>query len=579
MGPDSRLLEVSDRFPALTGAVVLILILAAALGALWVARRALGRCGSSTAVKAKLETPAPLEIVVQKDATPTKGSSAAVDPASLVLETPIGSGGQGGVWLARDGSTGKQLALKQIRKGRLASLKKRANVTASNCQWLLEREALLACSDHPFVTSCLATFQDDASLYFALELAPGGDLFSLLHLSEHGRLPEEQARFYTGCVALALQHIHDQGYLYCDVKLENVLLSPDGYAQLCDFGLAKKRPQAAPQHRLWPSFLGDRAPPRVFTKCGTDQYAPPEVVYGEGRSVGADWWALGVLLHEMLTGHSPFEGHGMKEIFTRIAEYAKGGEGSREALKAELLEDAAGLSDAGADFTMGLLNATEAQRLGCASDGRRESFEKLQGHDWFQPIAWSKMLARELAAPYLPLAAAADDVKEAATDATPPATPVPSKAVGGAAAPKLSRASTEAISEVSSSGSTSSPSGGSSHSVGDDEDSRRGSGGEKTTKNTPNGSPEAEEAPDANEPIRALFDPKRGVLRERPYDAALWEDLFDPFGPRLPGNLTEAFAQHAQHAQPAVEQPPPAPTEDKQVAPSSTSGTAAFVSV
>lgn len=174
MGPDSRLLEVSDRFPALTGAVVLILILAAALGALWVARRALGRCGSSTAVKAKLETPAPLEIVVQKDATPTKGSSAAVDPASLVLETPIGSGGQGGVWLARDGSTGKQLALKQIRKGRLASLKKRANVTASNCQWLLEREALLACSDHPFVTSCLATFQDDASLYFALELAPGG---------------------------------------------------------------------------------------------------------------------------------------------------------------------------------------------------------------------------------------------------------------------------------------------------------------------------------------------------------------------------------------------------------------------
>lgn len=69
------------------------------------------------------------------------------------------------------------------------------------------------------------------------------------------------------------------------------------------------------------------------TQCGTDQYAPPEVVYGEGRSVGADWWALGVLLHEMLTGHSPFEGHGMKEIFTRIAEYAKGGEGSREALK------------------------------------------------------------------------------------------------------------------------------------------------------------------------------------------------------------------------------------------------------
>merc|ERR1719181_194860 len=132
------------------------------------------------------------------------------------------------------------VALKQLRKGRLASLKKHANVTPATCQWLIERDALLACGDHPFATTCLATFQDEHSLYFALELAAGGDLFSLLDSSEHGRLIENHARFYTGCVALALHHIHECGFLYCDVKLENVLLTQDGYVRLCDFGLAKK---------------------------------------------------------------------------------------------------------------------------------------------------------------------------------------------------------------------------------------------------------------------------------------------------------------------------------------------------
>jgi hypothetical protein len=153
-----------------------------------------------------------------------------------------------------------------------------------------------------------------------------------------------------------------------------------------------------------------------------------------------------------------------------------------------------------------------------------------------------------------------------------------------AAAPKLSRASTEVYSEVSSDGAVSPSTASSSHSASDDEGGRRGSGGEKTLvagfdqgASKPQGfAPESAEASDGHEPIRALFDPKRGVLRERPYDAGLWEDLFEPFGPRLPGNLTAAFAHHAQ---PAADVPPPASMVHKQAAPSTTTDATAFVSV
>ena len=116
-----------------------------------------------------------LEAVVDEYAAGA-ASDVQLDVTTIVAERPIGSGGQGGVWLAHDPSSGKRCALKQLRKGRLAALKKVGNVKKETCQWLIERDALLQCGHHPFVTTCYATFQDDQSLFFALELASGGEL-------------------------------------------------------------------------------------------------------------------------------------------------------------------------------------------------------------------------------------------------------------------------------------------------------------------------------------------------------------------------------------------------------------------
>jgi len=298
-----------------------------------------------------------------------------VDIEQIAPERPIGMGGQGGVWLALDPTSGVRCAVKQIRKGRLSALPKKAATRA-----LVEREALLEVGHHPFITTCYATFQNESSLFFAIELAPGGDLFGLLDMHPHG-LPEVQAKFYCTCVALALRHVHAHGWVYRDVKLENVLIDADGYVKICDFGFAKKA-----------------ASSRTFTKCGTDEYAPPEVVSGRGRSCAADWWALGILLHEMLTGRPPFEGSSAEEVFRSISEFSNGGSQAAERLQRAVLKAAEQISDTAAAFMMGLLTARESERIGAGPAG----FQQVMQHHWFKDVDWLKTLRREVTAPWVP---------------------------------------------------------------------------------------------------------------------------------------------------------------------------------
>merc|ERR1712079_681807 len=112
-------------------------------------------------------------------------------------------------------------------------------------------------------------------------VALGGELFQLMN--SVGPFLENQCQFYGGSLALALAHMHRHGYMYRDVKPENLLLSRSGHLKLCDLGLAKR---------------GKRG----WTLVGTPEYVAPEVIRGEGATASVDWWQLGVLLFEMSTG-------------------------------------------------------------------------------------------------------------------------------------------------------------------------------------------------------------------------------------------------------------------------------------
>merc|ERR1712224_417273 len=140
--------------------------------------------------------------------------------------------------------------------------------------------------DHPFIVNVLTTFQDEKRLFMLIEFVNGGELFA--HLRLEGRLPNDHAKFFAGEIILAFAYLHTLNIIYRDLKPENCVIDAEGHLKLCDFGFAK-----IVEEKTW-------------TICGTPEYICPEIVQSKGHGKGADWWALGILLFEMLAGYPPF---------------------------------------------------------------------------------------------------------------------------------------------------------------------------------------------------------------------------------------------------------------------------------
>ena len=114
------------------------------------------------------------------------------------------------------------------------------------------------------------------------------------------------ARFYAAEIVLVLEHLHEHqgGIAYRDLKPENLLLDEDGHIRLVDFGFAKKLGNNA-----------DDRPVETYTLCGTPEYLAPEVIHNKGHTSAVDWWALGILIYEFLTGYPPFWHQNPIEIY------------------------------------------------------------------------------------------------------------------------------------------------------------------------------------------------------------------------------------------------------------------------
>lgn len=194
----------------------------------------------------------------------------------------------------------KVFALKILRKAEVIKLKQIDHVRD-------ERRILSDVAGHPFITELITTFSDHDSLYMLLDYVPGGELFS--YLRRHRRFPEEWAQFYAAEIVLVLEYLHDDqgGVAYRDLKPENLLLDGQGHVKLVDFGFAKR--------------LGSRdsRPVETYTLCGTPEYLAPEVIQNKGHTIAVDWWALGILIYEFLTGYPPFWHQNPIEIYKQSA--------------------------------------------------------------------------------------------------------------------------------------------------------------------------------------------------------------------------------------------------------------------
>ena len=129
----------------------------------------------------------------------------------------------------------------------------------------------------------------------------GGELFS--RLRKDGRFANDVALFYACEIALSLQYLHRMNIVYRDLKPENLLIDKEGHIKITDFGFAKQ-------------LTNDR----TYTLCGTPEYLAPEIIKGSkvGYGKSVDWWALGILIFEMLSGYPPFYDNEPIGIYKKI---------------------------------------------------------------------------------------------------------------------------------------------------------------------------------------------------------------------------------------------------------------------
>eukprot|EP01113_Clastostelium_recurvatum_P044828 TRINITY_DN760_c0_g3_i2.p1 TRINITY_DN760_c0_g3~~TRINITY_DN760_c0_g3_i2.p1 ORF type:complete len:1617 (+),score=536.15 TRINITY_DN760_c0_g3_i2:260-5110(+) len=417
---------------------------------------------------------------------PDKHSSISISDFEIIK--PISKGAFGRVYLARKKTTGDLYAIKVLRKLDM--------VRKNMVDHVIAERNILASIQNPFVVKLFYAFQSKENLYLVMEYLIGGDAASLLR--GIGSFEEPMARYYIAETVLALEYLHNVGIVHRDLKPDNMLVNSEGHIKLTDFGLSRigfiddKRNNSAARvvddidPILHPNgsdggvFQDDgsrggssgggvggasdgsaggrvkvpgsphsgtrnNAPQRKVV--GTPDYLSPEILLGMGHDVSADWWALGIILYEFLTGVPPFNDDTPEQIFQNILHREivwpriKGM--PRDPGADDEYEDETEMSREAQDLISKLLVRDPAERLGS------RSVDQIKEHPFFYGLNWDTLLERPMDDIFVPKpdsqsdtsyfwdrgANAADSGSGGTT--TSPTTPGGSERPGEAGAPRI----------------------------------------------------------------------------------------------------------------------------------------------
>jgi len=271
----------------------------------------------------------------------------------------LGKGGFGKVMLVRKKNTNDIYAMKV--------LKKEAVIRRNQVVHTKTETHILKQIRHPFLTRMFFAFQNEGKLYMVLNYLPGGELF--YRLKRETRFSIERVRLYSAEIALGLGHLHSLDMIYRDLKPENLLLDEVGHVCLTDFGLSKEMVTTANAAK---------------TFCGTPEYLAPEILQNVGHGKAVDWWSLGTLIFEMLTGLPPFYSRNLNHMYDKI-------------LRAELRCPTYLPSDVTA-LIQGLLIRDPIKRLGSGPTDIKE----LERAPFFTPLDFEKVYKKEYTPIYKP---------------------------------------------------------------------------------------------------------------------------------------------------------------------------------
>eukprot|EP00347_Sterkiella_histriomuscorum_P000586 403375278 len=268
----------------------------------------------------------------------------------------IGKGGFSKVLLVRQKSSGKLFAMKIINK---EMIKKRGKIK----QIMTERNILLK-SKHPYIIQLEEAFQSKYHLHLVLEFCPGGELF--YHLQLRGRFSEAQTRFISAQIICALEYLHSNEILYRDLKPENVLVDIEGHIKISDFGLSRENFKFS---NISDSF------------CGSPEYISPEMLLRGIHTRMIDFYQLGALLYEMLTGLPPNYSENKELMYQQIMK--------------ESPEMPEYLSPHAISLLSGLLQKQPEKRIGF-----QHQFEELKSHDFYRSVNWPKIMRKDFESQY-----------------------------------------------------------------------------------------------------------------------------------------------------------------------------------
>ena len=216
-----------------------------------------------------------------------------ITPNDFIPISELGRGSFGEVYLVSKQDTGQYYAMKVLKKEKV--------LTQSLIRYALTERKVLSFIKHPFIVSLKFAFQTSEKLFLVIDYCPGGDL--RVHLTETKYFSEQRAKIYISEVLLALEELHKHNIIYRDLKPDNIVIDKDGHARLTDFGLSKEG--------IFDSCMAN-------SFCGSLAYLAPEMIKRQGHGKAVDWYLLGVLFYEMVTGFPPYFSPDKNEILNNI---------------------------------------------------------------------------------------------------------------------------------------------------------------------------------------------------------------------------------------------------------------------
>ena len=300
----------------------------------------------------------------------------------------LGKGNFGKVMLAETKTTKQLYAIKVLKKEFIIENDEVESIRSEKRVFLVANK-----ERHPFLLNLHACFQTETRVYFVMEYISGGDL--MLHI-QRGQFGTKRAQFYAAEVCLALKYFHENGVIYRDLKLDNIMLTLDGHIKVADYGLCKED--------MWYGST-------TSTFCGTPEFMAPEILLDKKYGRAVDWWAFGVLIYQMLLQQSPFRGEDEDEIYDAIL-------ADEPLYPIHMPRDSVSILQK-------LLTREPELRLGSGPTDAQE----IMSHAFFRNINWEDVYYKRVPAPFMPTVKGRADTSNfdsEFTSVTPVLTPVQS---------------------------------------------------------------------------------------------------------------------------------------------------------